>query len=72
MIDTYSCERSEKKISVCARGAAVRFDEPALAERVARGEVEYVVGLPGEGFETEVFFSDLSHGYVTINADYTT
>ena len=41
-------------------------------ERVARDEVEYVVGLPGEGHETEVFFSDLSHGYVTINADYTT
>jgi glutamate N-acetyltransferase/amino-acid N-acetyltransferase len=49
-----------------------RFDAAALAERVARDEVEYVVGLPGEGFETEVFFSDLSHGYVTINADYTT
>ena len=28
--------------------------------------------LPGEGAETEVFFSDLSHEYVTINADYTT
>jgi glutamate N-acetyltransferase / amino-acid N-acetyltransferase len=59
-------------VPVCARGAAVRFDEPALAEKVARDEVEYVVGLPGEGFETEVFFSDLSHGYVTVNADYTT
>src|SRR3954470_1018990 len=59
-------------VPVCARGAAVRFDEPALAERVARDEVEYVLGLPGEGHETEVFFSDLSHGYVTINADYTT
>ncbi len=59
-------------VPVCARGAAARFDEPALAERVARDEVEYVVGLPGEGHETEVFFSDLSHGYVTINADYTT
>ena len=44
----------------------------SLAERVARDEVEYVVGLPGDGHETEVFFSDLSHGYVTINADYTT
>jgi len=59
-------------VPVCARGAAARFDESALAERVARDEVEYVVGLPGEGHETEVFFSDLSHGYVTINADYTT
>ena len=31
-----------------------------------------MVGLPGEGHETEVFFSDLSHEYVTINAEYTT
>ena len=40
--------------------------------RVARDEVEYVVELPGDGHETEVFFSDLSHEYVTINAEYTT
>jgi glutamate N-acetyltransferase/amino-acid N-acetyltransferase len=57
---------------VCCGGAAVPFDEAALAERVAREEVEYVVGLPGDGHETEVFFSDLSHEYVTINAEYTT
>jgi glutamate N-acetyltransferase / amino-acid N-acetyltransferase len=50
----------------------VPFDEADLAERVARDEVEYVVELPGDGAETEVFFSDLSHEYVTINADYTT
>jgi glutamate N-acetyltransferase / amino-acid N-acetyltransferase len=59
-------------VAVCARGAARPFDLPALAERVTGEEVEYVVGLPGDGYETEVFFSDLSHGYVTINADYTT
>jgi glutamate N-acetyltransferase/amino-acid N-acetyltransferase len=59
-------------VEVCARGAAVPFDVAALNERVARDEVEYVIELPGEGFETEVFFSDLSHDYVTINADYTT
>jgi glutamate N-acetyltransferase / amino-acid N-acetyltransferase len=59
-------------VAVCARGAARPFDLPALERSVQRDEVEYVVGLPGEGFETEVFFSDLSHGYVTINADYTT
>ncbi len=35
-------------------------------------EIEYEVNLPGEGAETEVFFSDLSHDYVTINAEYTT
>ena len=59
-------------VPVCARGAAARFDLPALEERVRRDEVEYVVGLPGDGPETEVFCSDLSHGYVSINADYTT
>jgi glutamate N-acetyltransferase / amino-acid N-acetyltransferase len=59
-------------VQVCSRGAAVPFDEPALAQAVAGDEVEYTVGLPGEGAETEVFFSDLSHDYVTINAEYTT
>jgi glutamate N-acetyltransferase / amino-acid N-acetyltransferase len=59
-------------VQVCARGAGVAFDETDLAARVAREEVEYVVELPGDGHETEVFFSDLSHEYVTINAEYTT
>ena len=57
---------------VCAGGAAVAYEEDELARAVARAEVEYVVSLPGEGVETEVFFSDLSHEYVTVNADYTT
>jgi glutamate N-acetyltransferase/amino-acid N-acetyltransferase len=59
-------------VPVCVQGAAVAFDEPRLAQLVARDEVEYLVELPGHGYETEVFFSDLSHEYVTINADYTT
>ena len=59
-------------IRVCAAGAAIPYDEPELAKAVAREEVEYEIGLPGEGAETELFFSDLSHEYVTINADYTT
>jgi len=59
-------------VPVCEGGAARPFDEAALAQAVASTEVEYLIGLPGEGAETEVFFSDLSHEYVTINADYTT
>ncbi len=47
-------------------------DADALAEAVTRDEVEYEIGLPGEGAEAEVYFSDLGHEYVTINADYTT
>jgi glutamate N-acetyltransferase/amino-acid N-acetyltransferase len=45
--------------------------EPAPAELVQGEEVEYVLTMPGEGGETEVFFSDLSPEYVTYNADYT-
>jgi glutamate N-acetyltransferase / amino-acid N-acetyltransferase len=59
-------------MQVCARGGFVPHDAQALVEAVARDEVEYEIGLPGEGVETEVFFSDLGHEYVTINADYTT
>jgi glutamate N-acetyltransferase/amino-acid N-acetyltransferase len=59
-------------VQVCREGMGMPFDESALAGAVAGDEVEYVVGLPGEGAEAEVIFSDLSHGYVTINAEYTT
>jgi glutamate N-acetyltransferase/amino-acid N-acetyltransferase len=59
-------------VQVCGGGNGLGFDAGALAEAVSRPEVEYVVGLPGEGVEAEVFFSDLSHDYVTINAEYTT
>ena len=57
---------------MCSGGVGLDYDEARLAEAVGRDEVEYVVGLPGDGHETEVFFSDLSHEYVSINAEYTT
>jgi glutamate N-acetyltransferase / amino-acid N-acetyltransferase len=59
-------------VQVCVAGAAVAHDRSDLEARVARDEVEFVLGLPGHGFETEVLFSDLGHEYVTINAEYTT
>jgi glutamate N-acetyltransferase / amino-acid N-acetyltransferase len=59
-------------VQVCSRGAVVPYDAEALGAAVQRDEVEYEIGLPGEGAETELFFSDLGHEYVTINADYTT
>ena len=47
-------------------------EERAELERAMQGdEVEFVLTLPGEGDETEVFFSDLSEEYVTFNASYT-
>ncbi len=59
-------------IPVCSAGAAIDYDEDALAKAMQASEVEYELTLPGDGEETEVFFSDLSYEYVRINADYTT
>jgi len=57
---------------VCSRGEFVPHDAEALEAAVRRDEVEYEIALPGQGAETELFFSDLGHEYVTINAEYTT
>jgi len=57
---------------VCSAGEAVEHDEKDLAESVSGVEVEYLIRLPGSGSACEVFFSDLSHEYVTINSEYTT
>jgi glutamate N-acetyltransferase/amino-acid N-acetyltransferase len=57
---------------VCSAGAAIGYEEAELDRLVQREEVEYEVGLPGEGAETEVFFSDLSQDYVEFNSAYTT
>jgi glutamate N-acetyltransferase/amino-acid N-acetyltransferase len=59
-------------IPVCRQGALTPYDPEQLTQAVQQQEVEYEIGLPGGGAETEVFFSDLGHEYVTINADYTT
>jgi glutamate N-acetyltransferase/amino-acid N-acetyltransferase len=59
-------------VEVCRRGAHVPHDQRALADAVQASEIEYEIGLPGEGAETERFFSDLGHEYVTLNAEYTT
>lgn len=59
-------------VAVCIAGNAVQHDADDLVTRVTRDEVEYAITLPGDGFETEVFFSDLGHEYITINAEYTT
>jgi glutamate N-acetyltransferase/amino-acid N-acetyltransferase len=59
-------------VPVCVGGVAVAHDSAALAAVVAGSEVEYEIALSGEGAEAELYFSDLGHEYVTINAEYTT
>jgi glutamate N-acetyltransferase / amino-acid N-acetyltransferase len=60
---------------VVSAGEAVELTAEELGEleRALRArEVEYELTLPGEGGETEVFFSDLSEAYVRFNSEYTT
>ena len=54
--------------AVHARGGGV---ERAWWRPSPRPEVEFELTVPGEGGETEVFFSDLSEGYVRFNSSYT-
>jgi glutamate N-acetyltransferase / amino-acid N-acetyltransferase len=44
----------------------------AVEESVGAPEVEFELTVPGSGAETEVFFSDLTHEYVSINAEHST
>lgn len=55
----------------------LRFDglalgDPGLAEVMARAEYEIEVTLGRGPANAELFFSDLTHGYVTLNAEYHT
>ena len=43
----------------------------ALEDAVRADEIEFEIAIPGDGGEAELFFSDLGHDYVTLNADYT-
>jgi glutamate N-acetyltransferase/amino-acid N-acetyltransferase len=59
---------------VVSGGVALDLSEAELRElagAVAVPEVDFELTLPGDGGETEVFFSDLSHEYVSINSEYT-
>jgi glutamate N-acetyltransferase / amino-acid N-acetyltransferase len=52
-------------------GDAVEVPGEELRGLMRGDEVEYELTLPGEGGETEVFFSDLSPEYVRFNSGYT-
>jgi glutamate N-acetyltransferase / amino-acid N-acetyltransferase len=59
---------------VVSGGVALDLSEAELRElaaAVAVPEVDFELTLPGDGGETEVFFSDFSHEYVSINSEYT-
>ena len=61
---------------VVSASTVLELDYPeewaALERDIARDEVEFEIAVPGEGGETEVFFSDLTHDYITLNSEYST
>lgn len=59
-------------VQVASNGIADRFELEELEKAVSGREVEYEVSIPGEGHSATVYFSDLGHAYVTLNAEYTT
>jgi glutamate N-acetyltransferase/amino-acid N-acetyltransferase len=62
-------------IQVASAGVVLDLDGDKwreLERAVESSEVDILLRLPGEGGETEVFFSDLTHEYVTINSEYST
>jgi glutamate N-acetyltransferase / amino-acid N-acetyltransferase len=56
---------------VVSAGESLVEDLSRLAPLVQGDEVQYTLTMPGQGGETEVFFSDLSPAYASFNADYT-
>ena len=59
---------------VVSAGHAIELAPDELREletAVQADEVEFALTIPGDGGETEVFFSDLSEEYVTFNSAYT-
>jgi glutamate N-acetyltransferase/amino-acid N-acetyltransferase len=71
----FVCDLEIEGRQVVSGGTAIGMSKDELADleaAVAVPEVEMALTLPGEGGETEVFFSDLTHDYVTLNADYST
>lgn len=59
-------------VNVASHGIQNNFDQAALEAAVNGPEVEYDVKIPGDGATATVYFSDLGHDYVSLNAEYTT
>jgi glutamate N-acetyltransferase / amino-acid N-acetyltransferase len=71
----FVCDLEIEGRQVVSGGAAIGLspeDLASLQEAVDTAEVEFALTLPGEGGETEIFFSDLTHDYVSLNAEYST
>jgi glutamate N-acetyltransferase/amino-acid N-acetyltransferase len=72
--DPFVADLSIEGRQLVSAGDAIGLDAGdlrELEELVGGDEVEYRLTIPGEGGETEVFFSDLGPDYARFNAEYT-
>jgi glutamate N-acetyltransferase/amino-acid N-acetyltransferase len=72
--DPFIADLSIEGRQLVSAGDAIGLDAGdlrELEELVGGDEVEYELTIPGEGGETEVFFSDLGPEYARFNAEYT-
>jgi glutamate N-acetyltransferase / amino-acid N-acetyltransferase len=72
--DQFVIDLQIQGLQVVSAGEAIELsaaERGDLEQAVRASEVEYELTLPGEGGETEVFFSDLSEAYVRFNSEYT-
>jgi glutamate N-acetyltransferase/amino-acid N-acetyltransferase len=59
-------------VTVCRFGIGASFDHGHAASILSRPEIDVTVDLGLGGAEATVLTCDLTHDYVTINAEYTT
>lgn len=59
-------------VTVCRRGAATGFDHGRAALHLRGADVDITVDVGAGEAEATFLTCDLTHGYITINADYTT
>jgi glutamate N-acetyltransferase / amino-acid N-acetyltransferase len=66
---------SYEDVMIVDKGQPAALDgvqQGRLAEIMRQPEIDLTVALNGPGAEATVFFSDLTHDYVTLNAEYST
>jgi glutamate N-acetyltransferase/amino-acid N-acetyltransferase len=72
-VDAASLDLWIEEVQVARASTAVPLadsERTRIAEAMREPEVELRLELGGEGEESEIYFSDLGHDYVTLNAEY--
>ncbi|WP_370324277.1 bifunctional glutamate N-acetyltransferase/amino-acid acetyltransferase ArgJ [Euzebya sp.] len=72
LIDPGSVDIAVGDVTVCTGGMAAPFDRAAAEAVMAADEVQVTIDLGLGDAEATFLTCDLTHGYITINAEYTT